>query len=77
MFFFQGKAVSCRNCENRDRSFYRGCRGTCDSTHYIRADSIEQVVIMELGRLAEFLTDDEDAFTELLEQKTNAVVLAE
>ena len=32
---------------------------------------------MELGRLAEFLTDDEDAFTELLEQKTNADVLAE
>mgnify|MGYP003291634397 CR=1 FL=1 len=60
------------NCSN-----YRGCRGTCDSTHYIRADSIEQVVMMELGRLAEFLTDDEDAFTELLEQKTNADVLAE
>ena len=32
---------------------------------------------MELGRLAEFLTDDEDAFTELLEQKANADVLAE
>ena len=60
------------NCSN-----YRGNRGTCTSTHYIRADSIEQVVMMELGRLAEFLTDDEDAFTELLEQKTNADLLAE
>ncbi|MDE6281736.1 MAG: zinc ribbon domain-containing protein [Oscillospiraceae bacterium] len=34
------------NCSN-----YRGNRGTCNETHYIRADSLEQVVLLELNRM--------------------------
>lgn len=46
-------------------------RGDCETRHYIRADAVEQVVILELKRLASFLRDDEDSFAELLAQKTN------
>ena len=58
-------------------SNYRGDRGTCDKTHYLRADSIYQVVMLELRRLARFLEDDEEAFAEMLAQKTNAQVRTE
>ncbi|NCA80198.1 MAG: DUF4368 domain-containing protein [Sphingobacteriia bacterium] len=50
---------------------YHGNRGTCKSTHYLRADSITQVVTLELKRLASFLREDEDSFAGLLAQKTN------
>ena len=52
-------------------------RGTCKSRHYVRADSIEQVVMLELRRMAEFLRKDEDAFADLLAQKTNKELLKE
>ncbi len=52
-------------------------RGTCESRHYIRADAIEQVVMLELRRMAQFLQDDEEAFAELLAQKTNKDILKE
>ena len=58
-------------------SNYRGDRGTCDKTHYLRADSIYQVVMLELRRLARFLEDDEEAFAEMLAQKTNAQMRTE
>jgi len=58
-------------------SNYRGDRGTCDKTHYLRADSIYQVVMLELRRLARFLEDDEEAFAEMLAQKTNAQMRSE
>ena len=38
---------------------------------------MEQVVLMELRRLASFLRDDEDALAEILEQKTEATRKAE
>ena len=56
---------------------YHGNRGTCSSTHYLRADAIEQVVMLELRRMAEFLTADEEAFAELLAQKTDKELLKE
>mgnify|MGYP001052455781 CR=1 FL=1 len=65
-------AIQYFNCSN-----YKGNRGTCNSTHYIRADSVEQVVLIELRRLAQFLENDEDAFAEILEQKTNKDILTE
>ena len=65
-------AIQYFNCSN-----YKGNRGTCNSTHYIRADSVEQVVLIELRRLAQFLENDEDAFAEMLEQKTNKDILTE
>lgn len=52
-------------------------RGTCPTRHYIRADAIEQVVLLELRRLAAFLRYDEDALVEILAQKTNREMQAE
>ena len=46
-------------------------RGTCENTHYIREDALEQIVLMELRMLADFLESAEEAFAKLLEKKTN------
>ena len=46
-------------------------RWSCPGRHYVRADAIEQVVMLELRRMAELLCNDEAAFAELLAQKTN------
>lgn len=45
------------NCYN-----YKGNRGTCTSTHYIRVDFLEQVVLGEIRRLTKFATHYEDEF---------------
>lgn len=50
---------------------------TCETRHYIRADAVEQVVTLELRKLAIFLKHDEDAFADILSQKTNKEMLAE
>ena len=52
-------------------------RGTCPTRHYIRADAIEQVVTLELRRLAAFVQYDEKAFAELLAEKTDQDVASE
>ena len=65
-------AIQYFNCSN-----YRGNRGTCESPHYIRADSIEQVVLMELRTLANFLESDEERFVAILERKTNKNLMSE
>lgn len=52
-------------------------RGTCESRHYIRADAIEQVVMLELKRMATFLQSDEEAFADLLVQKTQKDIINE
>ena len=52
-------------------------RGSCPGRHYVRADAIEQVVMLELRRMAEYLSDDEDAFAELLARKTDKELLRE
>ena len=44
---------------------------------YVRADAVEQVVMLELRRMAEFLAADEEAFAELLAQKTDKELLKE
>ena len=43
----------------------------------MRADAIEQVVMLELRRMAEYLSDDEGAFAELLARKTDKELLKE
>ena len=54
------------------RSNYKtGTIATCETRHYIRADAIEQVVTLEFRRMPQFLSDDEEAFADLLAQKTN------
>ena len=45
--------------------------GTCQSRHYVRAEALDSVVKMELGRLADFLRDDEEMFANLLAEKSN------
>ena len=70
-FNFNQKNPSIRfySCSN-----YVGSRGTCELTHYIREDSLEQVVKMELFKLATYLDHDEIAFAELLEDKSNNAI---
>lgn len=71
------------NTLNKDIHFFscsnyaKDYRGTCKSRHYIRADAVEQVVKLELRRLAGFLRDDEETFAEILSQKTNKDILRE
>ena len=55
------------SCSNYAKDY----RGTCPTRHYIRADAIEQVVMLEIRRLAEFLQDDEESFVKILSDKTN------
>ena len=45
------------NCSN-----YKGNRGTCQSTHYIRVDFLEQVVLGEIRRLTKFASRFENEF---------------
>ena len=45
------------NCSN-----YKGNRGTCTSTHYVRVDFLEEVVLGEIRRLTKFSSLYEDEF---------------
>ena len=47
------------NCSN-----YKGNRGTCSSTHYIRVDFLEKVVLGEVRRLTQFASRYESTFVE-------------
>ncbi len=49
------------NCSN-----YKGNRGTCTSTHYIRTDFLEQVVLAEIRRLTKFVSQYEKEFAKLM-----------
>ena len=55
-------------CSNYAKDY----RGSCQSRHYIRADAVEEVVKLELGRMASYLEYDEEGFAEILAKKTNA-----
>ena len=61
------------SCSNYTKDY----RGTCPTRHYIRADAAEEVVKLEIRRLAEYLRDDEESFIEILTAKTNRDILAE
>ncbi|MDR2572422.1 MAG: recombinase family protein [Oscillospiraceae bacterium] len=45
-------------------SGYNTRRGTCPTTHYIRADFLEQVVLQEIRRLTKYVSQHEDMFVE-------------
>lgn len=47
-----------------EKTGYRGNRGTCSSTHYIRVDFLEQVVLGEIKRLTKYAVHYEDQFLE-------------
>lgn len=53
------------SCSNYAKDY----RGTCPTRHYIRADAIEQVVMLELRRLAAFLQDYEKLYEDHAENK--------
>ena len=61
------------SCSN----YKKDTRGTCPSRHYIRADAVEQVVMLELKKLAAFLKEDENTFIDLLTEKSNRDVIFE
>ena len=67
------KSIHYFSCSNYKSDY----RGTCQTRHYIRADAVEQVVKLELQKLAAFLMDDEDTFVNLLTEKSNREVLFE
>ena len=71
------------NTINKDIHFFScsnyktDTRGTCETRHYIRTDAIEQVVLLELRKMARFLLDDEEKFADMLAQKANADMQSE
>ena len=71
------------NTINKDIRFFScsnyktDTRGSCETRHYVRADAIEQVVLLELRKMARFLLDDEEKFADMLAQKTNADMQSE
>ena len=60
------------NCAN-----YKGNRGTCTSTHYIRVDFLEQVVLGEIRRLTKFVSQYETQFAKLMMGFTQQAMAAE
>ncbi len=69
----RNKDIHFFSCSNYKKDY----RGTCESRHYIRTDAIEQIVMLELKKMVSFLKYDEDAFADILSQKTNKDLLAE
>ncbi|MBQ6021225.1 MAG: DUF4368 domain-containing protein, partial [Clostridia bacterium] len=67
------KEIHFFSCSN----YKKDTRGTCTTRHYIRADAVEEVVKLELRKLASFLKDDEDTFIDLLTEKSNRDVFFE
>ena len=71
------------NTNNKDIHYFscsnysKDTRGDCKTRHYVRADALEQVVMLELKRLARFLESNEEEFAQLLAEKTNADMIAE
>ncbi len=71
------------NTNNKDIHYFscsnykKDTRGDCESRHYIRADAVEQVVMLELRRLAKCLETNEQEFAELLVRKTNEDMVTE
>jgi len=49
------------NCQGNNRK-----RKTCNSTHYVRADFLEQVVLKSINNLIRFATNDEERFAKLI-----------
>ena len=67
------KEIHYFSCSN----YKKDTRGNCETRHYIRADAIEQIVMLELKRLAKYLESHEEEFAKLLAEKNNADMLAE
>ena len=65
------------NTTNKDIHYFscgnyiKDTRGDCPKRHYIRSDALEQIVLLELKNLADFLRYDEERLAEILERKSN------
>ena len=65
------------NTTNKDIHYFscgnyiKDTRGNCPTRHYIRSDALEQIVLLELKHLANFLKHDEERLAEILEKKSN------
>ena len=57
------------NCSN-----YNSGRGSCTSTHYIRVDFLEQVVLGEIRRLTKYAVHYEDEFQQAIMGSTQKAV---
>ncbi|WP_409969813.1 zinc ribbon domain-containing protein [Bengtsoniella intestinalis] len=57
----RNKDIKYFNCSN-----YNSSRGTCSSTHYIRVDFLEQVVLAEIRRLTQFASRYEETFVQAM-----------
>lgn len=60
------------NCSN-----YKGNRGTCQTTHYIQVDFLEQVVRSEIRRLTKFASQYEDDFVQAVMGHSQQVVISD
>ena len=60
------------NCSN-----YKGNRGTCQSTHYVRVDFLEQVILAEIKRLTKYAVRYEDEFLKAVIGSTQKTVETE
>ncbi len=56
------------NCPGNNASAFK----TCSSTHYVRADFLEQVVLGEIRRIVKVTLADEEAFARKLMEKATA-----
>ena len=52
-------------------NYVKDTRGNCPTRHYIRSDALEQIVLLELRNLADFLKYDEERLALILERKSN------
>lgn len=52
-------------------NYIKDTRGNCPTRHYIRSDALEQIILLELKHLANFLKHDEERLAEILEKKSN------
>ncbi len=71
--FNQGNhAIQYFNCANNNRN-----RKTCSSTHYIRVDFLEQVLLQEISRLTRFAGKYEDEFVRIVVGHSEKTVVSE
>ena len=52
-------------------NYIKDTRGNCPTRHYIRSDALEQIVLLELKHLADFLKHDEERLALIIERKSN------
>ena len=52
-------------------NYVKDTRGDCPTRHYIRSDALEQIVLLELKYLVNFLKHDEERLALILERKSN------